>query len=80
MCPNVNLKPGTSYTNLFATGLSRMAMNFRTLFTLGGNGVVVVVSVVSIRTISAWFDNTVYGFFLGKRVAYSVVVNYVRNT
>ncbi|GKF56960.1 hypothetical protein Tco_0170497, partial [Tanacetum coccineum] len=31
-------------------------------------------------TISAWFANTVYGFFLGKRVAYPVVANYVRNT
>ncbi|GKC20103.1 hypothetical protein Tco_1022253, partial [Tanacetum coccineum] len=34
----------------------------------------------SIRAISAWFANTVYGFFLGKRVAYPVVANYVRNT
>ncbi|GKC20452.1 reverse transcriptase domain-containing protein [Tanacetum coccineum] len=31
-------------------------------------------------TISARFANTVYGFFLGKRVAYPVVANYVRNT
>ncbi|GKD34321.1 hypothetical protein Tco_1249830 [Tanacetum coccineum] len=34
----------------------------------------------SIRAISARFANTVYGFFLGKRVAYPVVANYVRNT
>ncbi|GJT78386.1 retrotransposon protein, putative, ty1-copia subclass [Tanacetum coccineum] len=40
----------------------------------------VVVPVESIRAISARFANTVYGFFLGKRVAYPVVANYVRNT
>ncbi|GKE88754.1 hypothetical protein Tco_1566229, partial [Tanacetum coccineum] len=34
----------------------------------------------SIRAISEHFANTAYGFFLGKRVAYPVVANYVRNT
>ncbi|GJV68900.1 putative reverse transcriptase domain-containing protein [Tanacetum coccineum] len=34
----------------------------------------------SIRAISERFSNTVYDFFLGKRVAYLVVANYVRNT
>ncbi|GKF00477.1 hypothetical protein Tco_0023827, partial [Tanacetum coccineum] len=34
----------------------------------------------SIRAISERFANTAYGFFLGKRVAYPVVANYVRNT
>ncbi|GJU05523.1 hypothetical protein Tco_1121953 [Tanacetum coccineum] len=34
----------------------------------------------SIRAISERFVNTVYGFFLGKRVAYPVVANDVRNT
>ncbi|GJV24403.1 hypothetical protein Tco_1377098 [Tanacetum coccineum] len=40
----------------------------------------VVVSVESIRTITERFVNTTYGFFLGKRVTYAVVANYVRNT
>ncbi|GJS21858.1 retrotransposon protein, putative, ty1-copia subclass [Tanacetum coccineum] len=40
------------------------------------NGVDVVVMVEFIRAISATFANTVYGFFLGKRVAYPVVANY----
>ncbi|GJX44287.1 retrotransposon protein, putative, ty1-copia subclass [Tanacetum coccineum] len=39
----------------------------------------VVVPVESIRAISERFANTAYGFFLGKRVAYPVVANYVRN-
>ncbi|GKB84246.1 alpha-L-fucosidase 1 [Tanacetum coccineum] len=34
----------------------------------------------SIKAISERFVNTTYGFFLGKRVAYPIVANYVRNT
>nr|GEW36024.1 hypothetical protein [Tanacetum cinerariifolium] len=71
---------GTSYANLFTGGPSRKAMNFCTLFTLGGNGVDVVVLVESIRPISERFANTTYGFFLEKHVAYPIVANYVRNT
>nr|GEV97029.1 hypothetical protein [Tanacetum cinerariifolium] len=68
-----------SYANV--TGVpSRKALNFRTLFTPEGNGVDVVVPVEFIRAISEWFDNTAYGFFLGKRMAYPVVANYVKNT
>nr|GEW19524.1 RNA-directed DNA polymerase, eukaryota, reverse transcriptase zinc-binding domain protein [Tanacetum cinerariifolium] len=55
-------------------------LNIRTLFTPRGNGIDVVVPVESIRAISDRFANTAYGFFLGKRVAYPVVANYVRNT
>ncbi|GJW81864.1 retrotransposon protein, putative, ty1-copia subclass [Tanacetum coccineum] len=58
----------------------KKALNFRTLFTLRGNGVDVVVPRESIRAISERFANTAYGFFLGKQVAYPVVANYVRNT
>nr|GEZ78766.1 hypothetical protein [Tanacetum cinerariifolium] len=39
-----------------------------------------VVSVESIRAISERFANTAYGFFVGKRVAYPVVADYVINT
>ncbi|GJT32738.1 beta-caryophyllene synthase [Tanacetum coccineum] len=45
-----------------------------------GNEINVVVPVESIRAITERFANTAYGFFLGKRVAYPVVANYVRNT
>nr|GEV64707.1 hypothetical protein [Tanacetum cinerariifolium] len=74
-----NANKCTFYANLFTSGLSRKAMNFRTLFT-AGNGVDVVVPVESIRAISERFASTAYGFFLGKRVAYPVVANYVWNT
>ncbi|GJY53315.1 retrotransposon protein, putative, ty1-copia subclass [Tanacetum coccineum] len=69
----------SSYANV--TGKpSETKVNFHTLFTPGSNGIDVVVLVESIRAISKRFANTAYGFFLGKRVAYLVVSNYVRNT
>ncbi|GKC62170.1 cytokinin dehydrogenase 3-like protein [Tanacetum coccineum] len=72
--------PGkSSYANI--TGKpSGKKVNVRTLFTPGGNGIDVVVPVDSIRAISERFANTAYGFFLGKKVAYPVVANYVKNT
>ncbi|GJZ34143.1 beta-caryophyllene synthase, partial [Tanacetum coccineum] len=72
--------PGkSSYANI--TGKpSGKKVNVRTLFTPGGNEINVVVPVDSIRAISERFANTAYGFFLGKKVAYHVVANYVRNT
>nr|GEV84093.1 hypothetical protein [Tanacetum cinerariifolium] len=68
-----------SYANATAKP-SGTKVNFHTLYTLGGNGIDVVVPVESIRAISERFANTAYGFFLGKRVAYLVVANYARNT
>ncbi|GKB83825.1 hypothetical protein Tco_0950720 [Tanacetum coccineum] len=77
--PNIstdNPNKGTSYANLF-TGVSiKKSVNFRTLFTPKGNGVDVVLPVESIRAISERFANTAYGLFLGKCVAYPIVVNY----
>nr|GEV02507.1 hypothetical protein [Tanacetum cinerariifolium] len=69
----------SSYANV--TGKpSGNKLNIHTLFTPRGNGIDVVVSVESIRAISERFANTTYDFFLGKRVAYPVVANHVRNT
>nr|GEV47915.1 hypothetical protein [Tanacetum cinerariifolium] len=74
---NVPAKP--SYST--ATGKPNgKKLNVHTLFTPGGNGIDVVVLVDSIRSISERFANTTYGFFLGKKVAYPVIANYVRNT
>ncbi|GJZ39154.1 retrotransposon protein, putative, ty1-copia subclass [Tanacetum coccineum] len=70
--------PGkSSYVNVTSKP-SEKKLNIRTLFTPGGNGIDVVVLMESIRAISERFDNTAYGFFLWKRVAYPVVANYVR--
>ncbi|GJZ65283.1 retrotransposon protein, putative, ty1-copia subclass, partial [Tanacetum coccineum] len=72
--------PGkSSYANITSKP-SRKKVNVCTLFTPRGNGIDVVVSMDSIRIISERFANTAYGFFLGKKVAYPVVANYVRNT
>ncbi|GKD67219.1 putative reverse transcriptase domain-containing protein [Tanacetum coccineum] len=72
--------PGKSlYANVIGKP-SGKKLNFHSLFTPGGNGIDVVVPVESIRTISERFANTVHGYFFGKRVAYPVVANYVRNT
>ncbi|GJX32439.1 hypothetical protein Tco_0242294 [Tanacetum coccineum] len=68
-----------SYANITSKP-SGKKVNVRTLFTPGGNGIDVVVPVDSIRAISERFANIAYGFFLGKKVAYPVVANYVRNT
>ncbi|GJR08585.1 putative reverse transcriptase domain-containing protein [Tanacetum coccineum] len=69
----------SSYANVIGE-LSRKALSFHTLFTPEGNGIDVVVLVESIRANSERFANIAYGFFLGKRVAYPIVANYVRNT
>nr|GEW30965.1 hypothetical protein [Tanacetum cinerariifolium] len=51
-----------------ATGISnRKKVKVRTLFTPGGNGIDVVVSVDYIRVISARFANTAYGFSWKRR-------------
>ncbi|GKC14173.1 hypothetical protein Tco_1010955, partial [Tanacetum coccineum] len=68
--PTGNTPGMYSYANV--TGVpSRRILNFLTLFTPVGNGVVVVVLMESIRATSEWLINMTYGFFLGKRVAYS---------
>ncbi|GKB46792.1 cytokinin dehydrogenase 3-like protein [Tanacetum coccineum] len=69
--------PGkSSYTNI-TSKLSGIKVKVCTLFTPGGNGIDMVVLVDSIRDISARFANTAYGFFLGKKVAYPVIANYM---
>ncbi|GKB21687.1 hypothetical protein Tco_0855610 [Tanacetum coccineum] len=70
----------TSYAKLVTGETSKKSVNFRTLITPTGNGAEVTVPLESILVISERFANTAYGFFLGKRVAYPVVTNYVRNT
>ncbi|GKC57359.1 hypothetical protein Tco_1084957 [Tanacetum coccineum] len=73
--------PGMSTSYAKVTGEpSKKSMNFHTLITQARNEVDVVVPTESIRAIDERFANTAYGFFLGKHVAYPVVVNYVRNT
>nr|GEY87137.1 hypothetical protein [Tanacetum cinerariifolium] len=72
--------PGkSSYANIIGK-TSGKKVNVCTLFTPRGNGIDVVVPIDSIWAISECFANTSYDFFLGKKVAYPVVANYVKNT
>ncbi|GKE10244.1 putative reverse transcriptase domain-containing protein [Tanacetum coccineum] len=77
---SVGNSPGkSSYANV--TGKPRgKKVIVRTLFTPGGNGIDVVVLVDFIHPISERFANTAYGFFLGKKMSYPIIANYVRNT
>ncbi|GJY55767.1 zinc finger, CCHC-type containing protein [Tanacetum coccineum] len=68
-----NTPSKSSYANV--TGKpSETKVNFHTLFTPRSNGIDVVVLVDYIRAISKRFANTAYGFFLGKRVAYLLLL------
>nr|GEU88945.1 hypothetical protein [Tanacetum cinerariifolium] len=69
-----------SYANAATGNPNGKKVNVHTLFTPRGNGIDVVVLVDSIHAISTRFANTAYGFFLGRKVAYPIVANYVRNT
>nr|GEY71079.1 hypothetical protein [Tanacetum cinerariifolium] len=60
------------------SGTSRKSVNFRTLYTLAGNGANVYVSKESVCVVNERLNNTVNGFFLGKQ--YPIVENYVKNT
>nr|GEW18071.1 hypothetical protein [Tanacetum cinerariifolium] len=72
--------PGkSSYANVTCNPRGKK-VNVCTLFTPRGNRIDVVVLVDSIRAISKRFANTAYGFFLGKKVTYPIVFDYVRNT
>nr|GEZ46913.1 RNA-directed DNA polymerase, eukaryota [Tanacetum cinerariifolium] len=73
-------RPPVLFATLVKGDTSRKAVNFCTLVTLGGNGADVVILRESVCAINEWLNNTVYGFFLGKHVAYPVVKNYVKNT
>ncbi|GKB70661.1 hypothetical protein Tco_0932073 [Tanacetum coccineum] len=65
----------SSYANI-TSKLNGKKVKVRTLFTPRGNGIDVVFPVDFIRAISVRVANTAYGFFLGKKVACTVVANY----
>nr|GEU32403.1 hypothetical protein [Tanacetum cinerariifolium] len=59
---------------------SRESVNFHTLIASARNGADVAILLESVGDISACFANIVYGFFMGKYMAFFVVDNYVINT
>ncbi|GKE42174.1 hypothetical protein Tco_1469458 [Tanacetum coccineum] len=71
--------PG-SFAKFLKGKLSRKSINFLTLVAPASNGADVAISMKSVRIVHERICNTMYGFFLGKRVAYLVVESYVKNT
>ncbi|GKD79448.1 zinc knuckle CX2CX4HX4C containing protein, partial [Tanacetum coccineum] len=43
-------------------------------------GAVVALPFEAVEEVSARFNNTLYGYFIGKRLAFKLVENYVENT
>ncbi|GJU24937.1 putative reverse transcriptase domain-containing protein [Tanacetum coccineum] len=62
--------PSISYAKLITGEPSRKTVNFRTLLSPARNGANVAISLEYVRPISERFANTIYGFFLRKRVVY----------
>ncbi|GJR61915.1 reverse transcriptase domain, reverse transcriptase zinc-binding domain protein [Tanacetum coccineum] len=75
-----NVPNSKSFATKVKGNTSQKTVNFWPLFTLACNGVDVHVPKESVSVMNEWLNNTVYGFFFGKRVAYPVVENYVKNT
>nr|GEX84452.1 hypothetical protein [Tanacetum cinerariifolium] len=44
------------------------------------HGAVVAILLEAVKEVSARFENTLYGYFVGKKLAFPLVVNYVKNT
>ena len=65
--------PG-SYAHRLNGDLSKKVANFRTLFAPNGNEADVAVSKELVLQVKERFENTVYGFFLDKRLVYPVNV------
>ncbi|GKE48958.1 hypothetical protein Tco_1480216, partial [Tanacetum coccineum] len=63
-----------SFATLVKGDTSPKSVNFRTLITPAGNDADVFVSKESVCVVKEWLNNIVYGFFLGKRVAYPIVI------
>ncbi|GJT60832.1 zinc knuckle CX2CX4HX4C containing protein [Tanacetum coccineum] len=78
--PIGNIPSPMSFANLVNGDSRRKTVNFHPLFTPAKNGVDLYVSKESVSVVNDRFNNKVYGFFLGKRMAYHVVENYVKNT
>ncbi|GJY10049.1 hypothetical protein Tco_0378234 [Tanacetum coccineum] len=74
-----NVPNSISFATKFKGNTSQKIVNFRPLFTSAGKGDILVPK-ESVSVVNERLNTTVYGFFLGKRVAYLVVENYVKNT
>ncbi|GJW70176.1 hypothetical protein Tco_0127093 [Tanacetum coccineum] len=70
-----NTKGPLSFAKLGTGEPSRETVNFCTFIFSAGNRVNVAISLESVHAVSERFAKSVYGFFLGKRVAYPVFIS-----
>ena len=68
-----------SYVNRLNGEQSKKVAKFLILIPSAGNGSDVLVSIKYVLHVKDRLENSVYGFFLGKRVAFPVVEYYVKN-
>ncbi|XP_022014922.1 uncharacterized protein LOC110914438 [Helianthus annuus] len=79
-------EPGTnplkkSYASVAETGTSNKKINFWILKSdTKVEGADVVIPAASVKKVQNRFTNTIYGYFLGKRLPFPIVENYVKNT
>lgn len=77
---NTPIKTGVSYASVVNGGPSGQKLNFRLLETPACmDNADVQIPMSSVLKANSRFENTLYGYFLGKRVAFPVVENYVMN-
>nr|GEW59628.1 hypothetical protein [Tanacetum cinerariifolium] len=80
--PNASTKVATTGPNDIPSNKGddgKKAINFRTLIAPATNVAHVAISIKLVLEVRERFENSVYGFFQGKRVAYPVVENYIKN-
>ncbi|GKC06356.1 retrotransposon protein, putative, ty1-copia subclass [Tanacetum coccineum] len=65
-----NVPNSISFATKVKGNMSQKTVNFRPFFTPASNGVDVLVPKESVSVVNERLNNTVYGFFLGKGVAY----------
>ncbi|GKB86354.1 reverse transcriptase domain, reverse transcriptase zinc-binding domain protein, partial [Tanacetum coccineum] len=47
---------------------------------INGEGAAVAIPIEAVEEVSARFENTLYGYFIGNRLAFPIMENYVKNT
>ncbi|PWA58171.1 zinc knuckle CX2CX4HX4C [Artemisia annua] len=74
-------KPKLSYASMFKTKNAFKSVNICELRNEERvEGAHVTIPLKEIEDVSARFANTLYGYFIGKRLAFPIVENYVKNT
>ncbi|KAL9992685.1 putative transcription factor interactor and regulator CCHC(Zn) family [Helianthus debilis subsp. tardiflorus] len=70
-----------SYASVAEAGMSSKKINFRILKSdTKVEGADVVIPAASVKKVQNRFTNIIYGYFLGKRLLFPIVENYVKNT